>query len=83
MRDYLSKLDIIFEGGSPAKRSRKTNFEKNFNFWRDLECSENENIHIKSKSVLPANQPPLSLSSVAERLDICLDDTTEQAVENH
>ena len=27
-RDYLSKLDIIFEGGSPAKRSRKTNFRR-------------------------------------------------------
>ena len=59
-RDYLSKLDIICEGGSPAKRSRKNNFEKNFNFWRNLECSKDENIHTKSKFVLPANQPPLS-----------------------
>ena len=77
----MLKLDIIFEGGSPAKRSRKNNFEKNFNFWRDLECSEDENIQTKSQFVLPANQPPLS--SVTEGLDIYLEDTQDKAVEHH
>jgi hypothetical protein len=69
------------KGEVQPRDPEKNNFEKNFNFWRDLECSENENIHTKSKSVLPANQPPLS--SVTEGLDIYLEDTTEQAVEHH
>ena len=76
----MSKLETNFEGGSPAKRARKTNFEKNFNFWRDLDCSENKNIHAKSKSkfVLPVNQPQPPAS---EGLDIYLEDTQDQAKE--